>query len=58
MNDVIELGAEGGAGSLVLCEVLKIHIDNILQKQIDPFKLKIVSRLMLIGMENNQRISL
>ena len=47
VNDVIELGAEGGAGSLVLCEVLKIHIDeNILtKKQIDPFKLKIVSRL-------------
>jgi hypothetical protein len=42
------LAKKGGAGSLVICEILKIHInENILDKNsaIDPFKLKIVSRL-------------
>lgn len=48
VNDVISLGDEGGAGNLVICEVLKIHIqENILAEDdtIDPFKLNIVSRL-------------
>ncbi|MAO71440.1 MAG: flavin reductase [Flavobacteriales bacterium] len=48
INEVIPLGEEGGAGSLVLCEVLKIHIDEtVLDKNnaIDPLKLNIVSRL-------------
>jgi len=48
VNEVITLGKEGGAGSLVLCEVLKMHIDeSILDENgdIDPFKLNIVSRL-------------
>ena len=48
VNDVIHLGEEGGAGSLVLCEVLKMHIDeSILDENnaIDPFKLNIVRRL-------------
>jgi flavin reductase (DIM6/NTAB) family NADH-FMN oxidoreductase RutF len=48
VNEVITLGEEGGAGSLVLCEVLKMHIDeSILDENgdIDPFKLNIVSRL-------------
>ena len=48
VNEVISLGEEGGAGSLVLCEVLKMHIDeSILDENnaIDPFKLNIVSRL-------------
>ena len=48
VNEVISLGKEGGAGSLVLCEVLKMHIDeSILDENnaIDPFKLNIVSRL-------------
>ena len=48
VNDVIHLGEEGGGGSLVLCEVLKMHIDeSILDENnaIDPFKLNIVSRL-------------
>ena len=31
INDIITLGKEGGSGSLVLCEVLKIHInENVL----------------------------
>ena len=48
VNDVIHLGEEGGAGSLVLCEVLKMHIDESILGEnnvIDPFKLNIVSRL-------------
>jgi flavin reductase (DIM6/NTAB) family NADH-FMN oxidoreductase RutF len=48
VNDIISIGEEGGAGSLVICEVLKIHIDeSILDENnvIDPFKLNIVSRL-------------
>jgi len=48
VNEVITSGKEGGAGSLVLCEVLKMHIDeSILDENnaIDPFKLNIVSRL-------------
>jgi len=48
VNEVITLGKEGGAGSLVLCEVLKMHIDKSIldeNNSIDPFKLNIVSRL-------------
>jgi len=48
VNEIITLGKEGGAGSLVLCEVLKMHIDeSILDENnaIDPFKLNNVSRL-------------
>ena len=48
VNDIISLGDEGGAGSLVICEILKIHINkNVLDTNnaIDPFKLNIVSRL-------------
>ena len=48
INDIIKLGNKGGAGSLVVCEILKIHInENVLDSnnEIDPFKLKIVSRL-------------
>ncbi|MEC9209988.1 MAG: flavin reductase family protein [Bacteroidota bacterium] len=48
VNDIISLGKEGGAGSLVLCEVLKMHIDESIldnNNAIDPFKLNIVSRL-------------
>ena len=48
INEVIPLGDKGGAGSLVLCEVLKIHIDETVLDEnnaIDPLKLNIVSRL-------------
>ncbi len=47
VTDIIELGKEGGAGNLVLCEVLKIHVDNSVLDEnniIDPLKLKIISR--------------
>ncbi|WP_142784238.1 flavin reductase family protein [Changchengzhania lutea] len=28
VNDIIKLGTEGGAGNLIICEVVKMHIDN------------------------------
>ncbi|WP_299758405.1 flavin reductase family protein [uncultured Pontibacter sp.] len=48
VNDVISLGPEGGAGNLVICEVLLIHVnENILDEagKIDPFKLDAVARM-------------
>jgi len=48
INNIISLGDNGGAGNLVICEILKIHIDEEILDQderIDPLKLDIVSRL-------------
>ena len=48
VNDIISLGKEGGAGNLVICEVVKLHIkEEILDENgaIDPFKIDTVSRL-------------
>lgn len=48
VQQIIELGKEGGAGNLVIAEVLLIHInDEILneQKTIDPRKIDLVSRM-------------
>ena len=48
VTDIITLGDEGGSGSLVLCEVLKMHIEEDIlddNNAIDPLKLNIVSRL-------------
>ena len=48
VNKIIDLGTEGGSGSLVLCEVLKMHINKSILNEfndIDPFKLNVVSRL-------------
>ncbi len=47
VNDIIALGEEGGAGNLVICEVVKLHIhtsvlDN--NNAIDQNKLDLVSR--------------
>ena len=45
--DIIELGAEGGAGNLVICEVVKLHIkEEILDREgaIDQSKLDLVAR--------------
>ena len=50
VTQIVELGSKGGAGNLVICEILKIHIDeNVLDhdNKIDPLKLDIVSRLGL-----------
>ena len=48
VNDIISLGKEGGAGNLVICEVVKLHIkEEILDANgaVDPFKIDTVSRL-------------
>lgn len=46
--EVKELGDQGGAGNLVICEVIKIHInENVLNEAglIDQFKINLVSRM-------------
>lgn len=48
VNQVMPLGTEGGAGNLVICEVLLMHIqDEILDAdgRIDPHKLDAVARM-------------
>lgn len=45
---VIETGKEGGAGNLIMCEVLCMHIDdNVLDEngKIDPHKIDLVARM-------------
>lgn len=46
--DIIALGKEGGAGNMIVCEVLKMHIsEKILDTNgvIDPVKIDLVARL-------------
>ncbi|UFH36603.1 flavin reductase family protein [Flavobacterium acetivorans] len=48
VNQIIPLGTEGGAGNLILCEVVKIHIDEAILDEngvIDQYKIDLVSRL-------------
>ncbi len=48
VKQVIETGSEGGAGNLIVCEVLTAHIDeDILDDSgiIDPFRLDAVGRM-------------
>lgn len=48
VNEVVELGTEGGAGNLVICEVTKIHInEEVLDENgaIDQHKIDLVSRM-------------
>lgn len=48
VNQVIETGEDGGAGNLVICEVVHIHLnEEILDEngKIDPFKLDPIGRL-------------
>src|SRR5690606_15352676 len=48
VTDIIALGKSGGAGNLVICEVVKLHIDeNILDENgvIDQHKIDLVSRM-------------
>lgn len=48
VNQIISLGNQGGAGNLVICEVLKIHInENVLDSggNIDQIKIDLVSRM-------------
>lgn len=45
---VIETGQEGGAGNLIICEVLCMHLDdNVLDEsgKIDPHKIDLVARM-------------
>ena len=48
VNEIIELGKEGGAGNLIICEVTKIHInEDVLDENgvIDQHKIDLVSRM-------------
>ena len=48
VQEIKPLGNEGGAGNLVICEVLVIHIDDSLldhDKKMDPRRLPLVARL-------------
>jgi flavin reductase (DIM6/NTAB) family NADH-FMN oxidoreductase RutF len=48
VNEVVETGSEGGAGNLVICEVLKMHIhEDILDEKgyIDQHKIDLVARM-------------
>lgn len=48
VNQVLSLGEAGGAGNLVICEVLLMHIqDSVLDENemIDPYKLDAVTRM-------------
>lgn len=48
VNEVIELGKEGGAGNLIVCEILKIHIDESIlddKEMIDQHKIDLVARM-------------
>jgi len=48
VNEVVELGQNGGAGNLVICEVTKIHINEAVigeDGKIDQKKIDLVSRM-------------
>ncbi len=48
VNQIVELGQNGGAGNLVICEVLKIHINKAVlddNGMIDQHKIDLVSRM-------------
>lgn len=47
VTDIVKLGTEGGAGNLIICQVVKFHMDkNILdeEQRIDQNKLDLVAR--------------
>ncbi len=48
VNDIISLGNQGGAGNLVICEVVKIHVSEAVLDEngaIDQYKIDLVSRM-------------
>ena len=48
VNQIVSLGTEGGAGNLIICEVVKLHIDeSILDENgnINQHKIDLVSRM-------------
>ncbi len=47
VNEIVKLGNEGGAGNLIICKVVKLHIDDDClddAEQIDQEKLDLVAR--------------
>ncbi|MFC4816290.1 flavin reductase family protein [Flavobacterium sp. GCM10023249] len=48
VNEIIHLGTEGGAGNLIICEVVRVHVnEDVLDENgvIDQYKIDLVSRL-------------
>lgn len=48
VNEIIALGGQGGAGNLIICEVVKIHVSEAIlddKNMIDQRKIDLVSRL-------------
>lgn len=48
VTQIIPLGSQGGAGNLILCEVVHIHLDETILDEngyIDQYKIDLVSRL-------------
>ena len=48
VKEIVELGNEGGAGNLIICEVQRLHIsEDILNEdgKVDPFKADLVARM-------------
>ena len=48
VKNIISLGEEGGAGNLVVCEIIKMHISEYIlnsKHQIDPNKIDLVGRM-------------
>lgn len=48
VNDIITLGEHGGAGHLVICEVIRMHIDEAViddNNRIDPHKIDLMGRM-------------
>jgi hypothetical protein len=58
VSDIIALGTDTGAANLVVCKIVKMHInENVMDSQlrrIDPFKLDIIGRL---GRTNYTRVT-
>lgn len=48
VNQIMELGTDGGAGNLIICEVIKIHLEEsilTIEGMIDTLKIDLVSRM-------------
>jgi len=48
VQDIVTLGTHGGAGHLIICNVVRMHIDDRVldeEKKIDPFKIDLMGRL-------------
>ncbi len=47
VKDIISLGIEGGAGNLIICDVLRIHVreDLIENNRVNPHKIDLMGRL-------------